>query len=372
MNTVPLLPEISLRKKRAVSRWLMIGVFMLVVQILLGGVTRLTGSGLSITDWKPLHGIVPPLTEASWQEEFSNYQLKASGQFQQQNANFSLSDFKHIFFWEWLHRAWARLMGLVFLVGFVYFLVRKFFDKEMIAPFVILFILGALQGAIGWIMVQSGLNPDDTHVDHIRLTTHFMAAMALIVYTYWFSLKLRINSGQTFSAPSLHGWSISVLILGLLQMTWGGFMAGLKAAQYAPTWPSINGEMMPTNLTLLGGRVFTGFDQFVSNPIGVHLVHRTLAYLLLLAIIGWTLAARKVALRNASPLFRRWYFTPLVLSLLQVFLGIATVLTSPDAQGMAFGPFEWMAQLHQLTGTCLILSLVFQIYLLRPRQAALQ
>ena len=128
---------------------------MIMVLILIGGITRLTGSGLSITEWEPVKGMIPPLTDKDWNDAFESY--KQIGQYQYLNADFTLSDFKSIFLWEWFHRFWARLIGIVFLIGFAYFSIKKYFDKEMITPFIILFILGGLQGAIGWIMVMSGL-----------------------------------------------------------------------------------------------------------------------------------------------------------------------------------------------------------------------
>src|SRR5690554_963452 len=162
-------------KRKRVAYWLLTGVFMIVVQIIIGGVTRLTGSGLSITEWKPIMGTIPPLSEADWMEAFEKYQGIA--QFKYLNASFTLSDFKFIFFWEWFHRVWARSLGVVFAIPFIYFLVKKYFSKDMIGPLILLFLLGGLQGLIGWIMVQSGLNDTDLHVSHIRLSVHLMAAL---------------------------------------------------------------------------------------------------------------------------------------------------------------------------------------------------
>src|SRR6185436_1972273 len=133
------------RNNKQVAIWLLMGVGMIIIQVLIGGVTRLTESGLSITEWKPVTGALPPLNDAAWQAEFDRY--KVTDQFKYVHQNFSLSEFKSIFFWEWFHRVWARLMGLVFLVGFIYFLLKRKFKKEMIIPMIILFILGAIQGA---------------------------------------------------------------------------------------------------------------------------------------------------------------------------------------------------------------------------------
>jgi cytochrome c oxidase assembly protein subunit 15 len=177
-----------------VAWWLVAGVLMIIIQTLLGGVTRLTGSGLSITKWNPIFGILPPLNNQQWNDAFEGY--KQIGQFKFMNSSYTLADFKSIFFWEWFHRFWARMLGIVFVVGFIYFLAFNYFDKRMIKPFIILFLLGAMQGLIGWIMVASGLNDEHLYVDHIKLALHFISAMILACYTLWFALKLLIPEEQ--------------------------------------------------------------------------------------------------------------------------------------------------------------------------------
>src|SRR5215203_5611571 len=160
---------------RPIAIWLLTGVFMIIVQIILGGITRLTDSGLSITEWKPLLGAIPPTSDAEWNKAFDGY--KQIAQYRYLNPDFTLADFKSIFFWEWLHRFWGRLIGVVFAIPFTIFLIQKRFTKDMIIPMIILFFLGGLQGAVGWIMVQSGLNDEDLYVSHIRLMIHFMSAL---------------------------------------------------------------------------------------------------------------------------------------------------------------------------------------------------
>jgi len=172
--------ELNDHKSRAVANWLLLGVAMTVIQIALGGITRLTGSGLSITEWDVVTGALPPMSEAHWQELFAKY--KTTPQFQLLNFDFTISNFKFIFFWEWFHRLWARTIGLVFAVGFIYFLVKKYFMPSMIKPLVVLFFLGALQGAIGWIMVASGLEGDAVYVKPTRLALHFVFALGLLSY----------------------------------------------------------------------------------------------------------------------------------------------------------------------------------------------
>ena len=176
------------KKSNAVAIWLLVGVGMIIIQVLLGGITRLTGSGLSITEWKPILGAVPPMNEAAWLKAFEQY--KQIGQYKQLNFEFTLSDFKFIYFWEWFHREWARLIGVVFFIPFVWFIIKKKIEKWMINPMVILFLLGILQALLGWIMVASGLNDENLYVDHIRLAIHFIAALGLLCYTLWFALML--------------------------------------------------------------------------------------------------------------------------------------------------------------------------------------
>jgi cytochrome c oxidase assembly protein subunit 15 len=169
------------RSSRPVAIWLLIGVFMIIVQIVLGGITRLTGSGLSITEWDVITGTLPPLTDSKWLEEFHKYQQ--TPQYRLLNFDFTLTDFKFIFFWEWFHRLWGRLIGVVFFIPFLVFLFQRRFRSDMVQPLIILFLLGALQGAVGWIMVASGLVGDAIYVKPTRLALHFVFAMVLLFYT---------------------------------------------------------------------------------------------------------------------------------------------------------------------------------------------
>lgn len=341
------------RSTRIVANWIFLGVGMLIIQVLLGGITRLTGSGLSITEWKPILGTVPPLTESEWQQTFVKYQQIA--QFKYINSHFTLGDFKFIFFWEWFHRVWARLIGVVFLIPFVYFIVKKYIKQEMIVPLVILFLLGALQGAIGWIMVKSGLNDENLYVSHIRLAIHFVAAMGLICYALIFGLMLRVKPSARVYNPSLKNSLILLIVLLTVQLFYGAFMAGLKAANAAPTWPDINGMMVPDVKGSFFHTVF--FDK-----ITIHFIHRTLAYILFVCILMWWLKAKKVTF---SATFNKAKLYPIVLVLIQVVLGILAVLNSTKIVPGQFGVFEWFAQLHQLVGMLLLLSLVGALYMFK-------
>ena len=346
------------RSSRPVAAWLMAGVFMLVVQMLLGGITRLTGSGLSITHWDVITGTLPPLHESQWQDAFHKYQM--TPQFRLLNSDFSLGDFKSIFFWEWFHRFWARLMGIVFIAGFVIFSIQKRFTREMIQPFVILFLLGALQGAVGWIMVASGLTGDAVYVNPTKLALHFIFAMLLICYTFWFALKLSVSENERIDAPGLQRFTGIILFLLTVQLIFGALMAGNKAASAAPTWPDINGHYLPPAL-------FSHHPlsvNFVDNSLLIHVIHRNLAYLILLGVIVLTLSFKRI---RKTPFLQSLYLLPLVFVFMQVLLGILTVLNSVHIVPGHWGIFEWMAQLHQLFGMLLLLSLVLLLFSVRGK-----
>jgi heme a synthase len=347
------------RSSRPVAIWLLAGVFMIVIQVLLGGITRLTGSGLSITEWKPIMGALPPMNEHDWTTAFEKY--KQIAQYRYLNSYFTLKDFKFIFFWEWFHRLWARLIGVVFLIPFVIFIVQKRFKKEMVRPLLILFLLGALQGLVGWIMVRSGLEDSELlYVSHYKLAIHFIFALGLLCYTLWFALQLLVPSSQLTIHRSLHsftGWMIALLTL---QLIYGAFMAGLKAASVAPTWPTINGAWIPSTPHNYGNREFPGISFLFDNPLVVHFIHRNLAYLVTAMLIAWSWKAFKV---NGTALFRRTRIWPLLLVLLQVLLGIFTVLHALDRQA-----FIWLGVAHQFVAMVLLLSLVCMRYIIRSHK----
>jgi cytochrome c oxidase assembly protein subunit 15 len=326
---------------RAIVIWLFTGVAMIIIQVLLGGITRLTGSGLSITEWKPILGALPPMNEAAWQAAFEKYQQ--IGQSKYINSHFTLSDFKWIYFWEWLHRNWARLIGVVFFVPFVWFIIKKKIDRSMINPMIVLFLLGALQGLIGWIMVKSGLNEENLYVSHIRLAIHFMAALGLLWYVLWFALKLSIPASAMVQAPGLRklsGWILGLLVL---QLIYGAFMAGLHAALAATTWPSINGAFVPSGMLSQGGFL----EDITHNQITIQFIHRSLAYLLTLLIAVWYLRSAKL------PQLATVRALALLVVLLQVFLGVLTVMNSEVKIPLGF------ALAHQFTGMALLMVMIW-------------
>lgn len=344
---------------RPVAIWIVTGVIMLLIQIVLGGVTRLTGSGLSITEWNVITGALPPITENKWIEEFNKYQQ--TPQYQLLNTEFTLRDFKFIFFWEWLHRFWARLIGVVFIAGFAYLISKKYLKKEMVRPLLILFLLGALQGAIGWIMVASGLTGDAVYVKPTRLALHFIFAMGLIAYAWWFYLQLVVPKTDIIKAPRERTFTWWVLALIIIQLVFGALMAGHKAATAAPTWPDINGSYVPEYIF----RDSPVLINFIENKITIHFVHRTLAYIILLLTVIYTIKLWRLDMTSKT--FNKFKTAPLILVILQVVLGIFSLLVSPRIIPNHWGAFEWLAQLHQVTGMLLGLSFVALLYIVRRR-----
>ena len=343
------------RTNKPIAVWLLIGVAMIIFQILIGGITRLTESGLSITEWKPLTGVLPPLNNSQWQIEFDKY--KGTDQFKLIHADFALSDFKFIFFWEWFHRLWARLLGVVFIIGFVYFLATKRFKREMISPLIILFLLGAMQGIVGWIMVKSGLVPEKLFVGHIELTTHFIAALILLCYTFWFALTLLVPKEKLLFNKNIRQLTISILAVLVVQFVYGAFMSGLKAATAAPTWPDINGAMLPPAVNALT----PWLKNLTDNKIAVQFIHRTIAYLLTFMVFIWWLKSFKI---KEHIFFNKTRWLPISCIVLQVILGILAVVTSPYDNNLI-----WFGIAHQFNGIIFLMIMIWFLFLVRSKKS---
>ncbi len=350
--------DLNSRSSRPVAIWLLVGVGMIIIQVLLGGITRLTGSGLSITEWNVVTGTLPPMGEQQWLKEFGKYQQ--TPQYQLLNSGFSLEDFKFIFFWEWFHRLWARLIGVVFAIPFIIFIIQKRFKPSMVKPMVILFLLGGLQGAIGWIMVASGLTGDAIYVKPAKLALHFVFALGLLAYTFWFALELLVPVNKTVvntRTCRLTTWIIALLVL---QLVYGAFMAGHRAATAAPTWPDINGSIFPANMWGKEG----GLLDLIDNRITIHFIHRGLAYLLFILVIWQSVQLFK---QKGPALFTNTRWWPALLVTVQIILGVLALFTSTQIVPNHWGSFEWMAQLHQLVAMFLLLSLIWILFMVRRR-----
>jgi cytochrome c oxidase assembly protein subunit 15 len=312
-------PELRLRPVRT---WLYAIALLVLLMVAVGGVTRLTGSGLSITEWKPLHGIIPPLTDAEWRAEFAAYQQIP--QYSEVNAWMTLDDFKGIFWWEWAHRALGRLIGLAFAIPFVIFLVQRRFTAGLAWPLAGLFVLGGFQGFLGWWMVSSGLS-ELTSVSQYRLAAHLLAAAVLFVALVWVARRL-IPRRRLFPVPIAEPpqdparWpAATLLVLILLQIVFGAFVAGLDAGVGWNTWPMMEGALIPPNLLPLQPM----WRNLFENPLTVQFLHRVIAYL----ILGWSVfllwrQSRRGGFGGAHGWLPRLAF----LIVLQVVLGVATLL----------------------------------------------
>ena len=336
------------RSNKLVATWIFVGIGMLIIQVLLGGITRLSGSGLSITEWRPIMGFMLPTSELQWQVLFEKYQQIA--QYKYINNHFTISDFKFIFFWEWFHRVWARLIAIAFAIPFVYFIIKKHIKPNMVKPLIILVLMGALEGALGWIMVKSGLNAENVYVNHIKLSVHFVFAMAIISYALSIGIKLISNSVEFVLDNKLRKQTLYIIIIVFIQLMYGAFMAGLKAANHAPTWPLINGDVFPE--TLYKNNMM---DTLFFNSISIHFIHRLLAYIIFIVIFSWWSKARQIKTSTSFNAIKNY---PYYLVFIEVLLGITALLVSKHIVLGGFGFFEWIALSHQLVGMLLLLSLV--------------
>jgi heme a synthase len=307
----------------AVRRWLMLLVGLVLVMVTVGGATRLTGSGLSITEWKPVLGAIPPLNAEDWAREFALY--KASPQYQLVNAGMSLGDFQFIYWWEWGHRQLGRFIGLVMLGGFLWFFLSGAIRGRFAAATFGLGLLLGLQGAIGWIMVASGLQPGMIAVAPVKLTLHLV--FACLFFTGLVVAATRLGGRAQAASPGLSRAARWLVVAILAQIALGGLVAGSKSGFTYNTWPLMDGEVIPGVDKLFVVKAF--WENFVDNPALVQFNHRIGAYLLLALVFWHALAARGTAMAR-----RAWHLFGLVVA--QAVLGIVTlVLVVPLWAGLA-------------------------------------
>ena len=305
--------------------WLLVGLIMVVGQIVIGGITRLTESGLSITEWEPLSGAMPPLNEADWRAEFEAYQQ--SPQYEKIFADISMDDFKFIYFWEWFHRQWARIMGLVFVVGFVVFWRRGWLDGPLMRRLGVTVALAALAASFGWIMVASGLH-DRPWVNAYKLTIHLSLGITLFSYLLWTFLRVAQPAPPTFPQNGVDSWVWPLNIVLILQLILGGIMSGAKTAIVYPQWPDMAGYFIPP--VLLDGSMWTvdnlvNYDQSPFQPALIQFLHRMTAYGLLIIVLAYVVQSFR---RIAEPLLRKTNLLLIIVLVTQVLLGIATVVSS--------------------------------------------
>jgi heme a synthase len=302
---------------RAVRLWLFAVAAMVAAIVLVGGATRLTESGLSITEWQPVMGALPPLSEAQWLTEFHRYQQIP--QYHELNSGMSLDAFKTIFWWEWTHRLLGRLIGVVFLVPLLWFLWRGWIEPELRVRLWLIFGLGALQGAVGWWMVASGL-VHRVEVSQYRLATHLVLACVIYIAILWTALRLGEEPRETPPAR-IRVVAVGLLILVLGQIYLGALVAGLRAGYVYNTWPLIDGGLIPDTSQLFLAKPL--WRNFFENALTVQFDHRMLAYAIWLGAAWHAIDTLRTARRGAA---WRGALTLFVAVTLQAVLGIATLL----------------------------------------------
>lgn len=324
--------EPSSARPAALAIWLFGVAALVVLMVVVGGITRLTESGLSITEWKPVTGALPPLNEAQWLAEFEKY--RQIPEYQQINRGMSLADFKFIYFWEWFHRLLGRLIGLAFAIPLALFALRRAIPAGYGPRLVALLLLGGLQGAIGWWMVTSGLT-ERTDVSHIRLAVHLLTALFILAGLIWTALDLgRLAADPAAQPARLTPLAAGVALVLFIQLLFGAWVAGLNAGHAADSWPLMNGRVFPENAA------WTGMASLVDDPFLTHFVHRWWAFVAVAALVVLARAARRAGSRPASIAIHSAFGV-------QILLGIAVVMTGVDVT---------LAVLHQAVGALVVAS----------------
>lgn len=339
------------KRKKILGLWFIIGVGMLLGQIIIGGITRLTGSGLSITEWKAILGVLPPLNEQDWTLAFIKYQQ--FGQYKLVNTSMTLSEFKWIFFWEWFHRLWARITALAAIIPLIFFIYKKIVFKEDILKILIAIALGGVAGTLGWIMVKSGLKENTVLVNPVNLMSHILVATIIVGYV------LRI--GLEYLYPKEHApfdrknrvWFLILIILVFIQIGLGALVAGSKAALVCTTFPLMNGHYFPTEIN------FSIAENYAfSVKLLIQFVHRNLAYFVFFFVIVLFFKTKNV---SAKFQFHRTRWLLLGMVILQVLLGVLTIMYSQGKVPVALGV------LHQLGAFLLLIFSIEGHYFIKYR-----
>ncbi len=341
----------------AVKVWLFIGLLMIFGQVVIGGITRLTGSGLSITKWEIVTGTLPPLNEQQWDEAFTLY--KQTPQYQKINEGMSMDAFKFIYFWEYFHRLWARTMGFVFIIPFLIFWRKGWIDKALMNRLGIVVLLAAIAASFGWIMVASGLI-NRPWVNAYKLTMHLSLGFLLFAYLLWTVFKVFYPIVHSTQHTALYRWSIGLTALVGIQIILGGIMSGTKAALAYPTFPDMQGEWIPGILLDSTHWQIENFVQYDATPFMVafiQLLHRSVAYLVTILAVWFFLKGMKP---TGIPMFKFGLYLLLGILVLQVSLGILTLLNSVGSIPVGLGV------LHQAGGLLLLGVCLFLNYQLKP------
>ena len=323
---------------RPIRVWLLVMMALVVAMIVLGGATRLTNSGLSITEWLPIRGAIPPLTDAAWETEFAKY--RQIPEFRLEHPDMDMAGFKFIYFWEWAHRQLGRVIGLAFALPLAWFATKRRIPQGYGWPLVTILLLIGLQGAVGWWMVASGLEDDMTAVSHYRLAIHLAMAFAVLGSLFWLWRSLATVQTEPVAKPVL---SKSIAALTFAQIVLGAFVAGTHSGKSYNTWPLMDGDVIPSGY----GVMEPAWRNLFENTAAIQFNHRTLAYILLaLAVWAFVRAPRGTAYRKAAGAFKG-------LLLWQVALGIWTLL--------AVAPLN-LSLLHQFSSIWVFLAAVWLMW----------
>ena len=339
-----------MKQNNAIKWWLISGCLLIFLMVIVGGITRLTGSGLSITEWKVVTGTIPPMSEDAWQHEFDKY--KQIPQYQLINSHFDLNDFKHIYFWEYIHRLIGRMIGLVFLIPFLYFYFKGRISKKLMPKLLIMFLLGALQGLIGWYMVKSGLS-ENIRVSHLRLALHLGTAFITFGYIFYVLLQESRLSERSNNANS---FPLILLILVFAQIIMGAFVAGTHAGFVYNTWPKMEGQWVPDAIPFALQQ--EGIASIVNNIVIIQFIHRNLAYLISLLVIVWWYLQRKR--QSATDVRYRAANMLMYVVFIQVGLGIFTLISNVPV---------WMGVMHQAMAFVLFASAIYLYFVNRFKTA---
>lgn len=334
-----------MRYNKSIKVWLFIGLVCVAIQVLVGGITRLTESGLSITEWEPIKGAFPPMTEEGWISEFDKY--KQTPQYEEINEGMSMSNFKFIYFWEFIHRQWARVMGLIFLFPFIYFMFKKYIDKVLLRKLLLVIALAILAASFGWIMVASGLI-ERPWVNAYKLSIHLCIAFS--VYTALLYAYMHVN--KQVMIPKVKSWFVGsfrvFLVIFWIQLFLGGIMSGMRIGVVYPTWPDMNGSVIPQvlfNSEAWSVSNFNNYDQNELLPALIHILHRTFAYI----VFGFGLYLASKMIKTKDVLLRKWGIYLGMMLVLQVVIGIITVISCKGEIPILWGVLHQAGALGLLT-----------------------
>nr|WP_322625790.1 COX15/CtaA family protein [uncultured Flavobacterium sp.] len=335
-----------MKRDKGVIIWLLSGCVLVFIMVVVGGITRLTNSGLSMTDWHLVTDTFPPLTEEKWQHAFDEY--KKFPEYQKINIhnNFTLDDYKFIYFWEWFHRFIGRIIGMVFIIPFAYFLIKKRIDKPTLKKSYVLLAMGALQGFFGWYMVKSGL-VNDPDVSHFRLSLHLTFAFLTFAYTLWVALDLFYPERKTPILPMRKLARLALIFL-LLQIIYGGFVAGLNAGLVHNTWPLMSdGQLIHDSVFIEKPTLLLNLTEGQS---GVQFVHRTMAYVVVGLILALYFRGKKFNLDSQQ---KSGLNALVIIVFIQFTLGVLTLL---------FRVPLWLGLTHQVVAFFLLTAMTYTLH----------